>query len=104
MLRHFLISGTYSSAKAIPSRDLSKALGEYLSEVDVDPHSIMSYTTPYKVSPIDAQLKDVMMNLNPGERDVLQSHIPKLWNALSFLMNGMGDGLPHEPESVATPR
>lgn len=85
MLRHFLITGTYESEDSvIPSRELSKGVGEFLQERDLDPSVIVAMTTAYRISPQAVDLKEVWMKLSDKDKASLP---PRLKVALELLLD-----------------
>ncbi len=85
--RHVLISASYESDKAVPSRDLTRIVRDGLSELDVDVEQIMSYTQSYRMSPMAVGLIEVWQNLSQAEREDVP---PKLTNALMLMMGVEG--------------
>lgn len=75
MRRHLLISATYDSDRAIPSRDVSKLVVAGLRDYDVDVAAITTYTQTYAATVQAACLKDAWVEMTDEQRAQLPARL-----------------------------
>lgn len=96
--RHFLVTGTYSSDQAVPSRDLQSAIEKTLMRAFAEPMQIMAYSTPKFHHPYAVDLREQYMKLKEEELKALINHFPHLMTSLMTFLQGAF--MPEKPAST----
>jgi hypothetical protein len=86
--RHFLITGTYTSDSAVPSRDFQTAIEKVLMRSFAEPVQIMAYGTPKFHHPYAVDLREQYMKLSEDELRALTEHFPHLMTSLITFLQG----------------
>lgn len=93
MYRHILVTGTYTSLEAIPSKTMTEGIKDVIVSNEGDPIALMSYTTGYPMSPVECGLKDAWLALTNEQRHNVSESYPELHRAIFLLMMGHHGGI-----------
>lgn len=90
MLRHVILTATYESNQAIPSKTFTQAIKETIDrEPDAQAAAAVTYTSHFPINPMNVAIKDVWMNMSTVERRDLEKWYPDLTKTIFLLLTGL---------------